>query len=89
MTIDNLFSGSLLVRFTTTTAESVLLGQLSHAIHDLLQKINLRYQKKKVKTKVYRTSSLDGAARPDLESNQKVTISPLPFTVILPLSLVT
>ena len=88
MTIDNLFSGSLFVRFTTTTAESVLLGQLSHAIHDLLQKINLRYQKK-VKTKVYPTSSLDGAARPDLESNQKVTISPLPFTVILPLSLVT
>ena len=88
MTIDNLFSGSLFVRFTTTTAESVLLGQLSHAIHDLLQKINLCYQKR-VKTKVYRTSSLDGAARPDLESNQKVTISPLPFTVILPLSLVT
>ena len=35
------------------------------------------------------TSSLDGEALFDFDSNQKVVISPLPLTVIVPLSLVT
>ena len=66
-----------------------LILQFLNLSHDLNNKINVISKHPKAnKTHQNITWSLDGLPLPDLDSTQKVVISPLPLTSILPLSLV-